>query len=195
MTFPIKKMSFSLTRWPTHGFSQPREVNDISELFRVHHAKVGRWAARMGGPGFDAQDAVQEVFMTAHRRLHDLTTEGKVLAWLFRTTRVVVRHQRRKRQWRLFLWGPLEETCEGVPSLQPTPHEELERRERVVGLYRILDELRDDHRTALILFELEGHSGDEIAELMGVGSSTVRVWLHRARADFLTRMREKRRSP
>ena len=50
--------------------------------------------------------------------------------------------------------------------------------------YRLLDELPEDERTALILFEIEGLSGEQIASLTGHRVGTVWVRLHRARAHF-----------
>ena len=48
--------------------------------------------------------------------------------------------------------------------------------------------MKEDQRTVLILFELEGHSGEEVAELTGTRPETVWVRLHRAREQFRTRL-------
>jgi RNA polymerase sigma-70 factor, ECF subfamily len=165
--------------------SQPAEraVHDTSSLFQRHAATVARWVRRLGGPGIDAEDAVQEVFLVAHRRLDDFAVEAKLKAWLFRTTVAVVRSHRRKLRWRrLFPWGPEERE---LASEGPTPLEELERRRLAAATYRWLDRLPEKHRAVLVLFEVEGRSGEEIGELLGVKVATVWVWLHRARARFL----------
>jgi DNA-directed RNA polymerase specialized sigma24 family protein len=52
-------------------------------------------------------------------------------------------------------------------------------------VYRILDRLTDKYREVLILFELEGASGEQIAALTGRKLATVWVHLHRARRQFL----------
>jgi RNA polymerase sigma-70 factor (ECF subfamily) len=69
------------------------------------------------------------------------------------------------------------------------PYESVERQQAARLVYRALDGLNHKHRTAVILYELEGHSGEEIAELMGTKLATVWVWLHRGRAKFLERLR------
>ena len=69
-----------------------------------------------------------------------------------------------------------------------TPVEEIERREQKLRLYRALDQLPGKLRTALILFDLEGLAGEEVAALTGTEIGTVWVQLHRARtklADLL----------
>lgn len=162
----------------------------IEELFRQYNASVARWAARLGGPGFDVHDVVQEVFVIAHRKLTDYSVEARLKVWLFRTTRAVVSQQRRKLKWNRFWHGRPEDLADTLASAKPTPVEDFERRENGAMLRRILEGMREDHRTAIILFEVEGLSGDEIADLMGVKSGTVRVWLHRARQVFIDRLKQ-----
>ena len=67
-----------------------------------------------------------------------------------------------------------------------TPQDEAERRERHQLLYRALDRLADSYRTTLILYEIEGLSAEEVAELTGVPVGTVCVRLHRGRAKLVT---------
>jgi RNA polymerase sigma-70 factor (ECF subfamily) len=160
-----------------------RPVCDLASLFAAHGATVARWVRRLGGAAIDVDDAVQEVFLIAHRRLTDFTVEARVKAWLFRTTAAVVRNHRRKRGWRRLFRRAIEEV--DLPSDRPTPLEALERSQTVAATYRLLDQLPDRQRAVLVLFEVEGRSGQEIAELMGVKLATVWVWLHRARQRFL----------
>jgi RNA polymerase sigma-70 factor (ECF subfamily) len=70
------------------------------------------------------------------------------------------------------------------------PVARLEGRERLLLVYRILDGLGEAHRTIFILFELEGLSGERIAEITGTRLGTVWVRLTRARRAFIERMRE-----
>ena len=69
------------------------------------------------------------------------------------------------------------------------PVARLEGRERVLLFYRILDGLADAYRTTFILFEVEGLSGERIAEITGTRLGTVWVRLTRARRAFIERMR------
>jgi RNA polymerase sigma-70 factor, ECF subfamily len=160
---------------------------DISTLFGEYGRTVARWVRRLGGPGIDVEDAVQEIFLVAHRRLKDFTVEARVKGWLFRTTEAVVRDHRRKQRWRWLFRRSIDEL--DLPSEWPTPVEDLERSQAAAATYRLLDRLPDRHRAVLVLFELEGHSGEEIARMMGVKLPTVWVWLHRARARFVDLVR------
>jgi RNA polymerase sigma-70 factor (ECF subfamily) len=158
---------------------------DIALLFRQHARTVARWAARLGGPGIDVEDVVQDVFMIAGRRLTHFTGEAKVTTWLFRATERVVHGLRRKQRLRRWLARSGDEVSPHLTSQRLTPVEEFERHQATRAVYRILDGLSDRYRRVMILFELEGLSTEEIAQLLGAKQATVRVWLFRGRAQFL----------
>jgi RNA polymerase sigma-70 factor (ECF subfamily) len=160
--------------------SQPDDAVDIDALYRLHARTVARWALRLGGPGIDADDVTQDVFLVARRRLRTFEPRAKITTWLFRTTEKVVRAARRRQRLRRLLTGDSAE----VAATGPTPLEAALRDETCRRVYRILDRLPDKQRRVLILFELEGLSTQDIAVLVGARPVTVRVWLHRARARF-----------
>lgn len=158
---------------------------DVEELYRLHARTVARWAARLGGPGVDAEDVVQEVFLVAKRRLRTFEGDGRVTTWLFRATANITAAVRRKQ--RLARWlgrGETEGESPGMGAAGPTPVEALEQRQDAEGVYRVLDLLPERLRRVLILFEMEGLSTQEIADLTDARVATVRVWLFRARAKF-----------
>ena len=65
----------------------------------------------------------------------------------------------------------------------------LERQHAARTVYRALDGLNSNQRAVVILYELEGMSGEQIATLMDTKLATVWVWLHRGRAKFLERLK------
>jgi RNA polymerase sigma-70 factor (ECF subfamily) len=163
---------------------------ELGELYREHAGTVARFAQRLGGPSLDVEDVVQEVFLVAHKQLPSFRGEARVTTWLYRITENVVRHRRRKERFRRWLGGSSEEVGGKQASLRPTPVEDLERREASRTVYRVLDQMSERSRTLIILFELDGKSGEEIAELTGQKVGTVWVALHRAREQFLERLRK-----
>jgi RNA polymerase sigma-70 factor (ECF subfamily) len=166
----------------------PRD--DLGALYRAHVGTVARWVARLGGPLIDVEDAVQEVFLVAERRRPTLAGPARITTWLYRVTAKVVSHRRRKDRIRRWLGGSSEEVAGHRQSEEPTPIEVLEARERAALVYRALDRMPEKYRAMIVLFEMEGMKGDQIAELYGAKVATVWVWLHRARALFLARLTE-----
>jgi RNA polymerase sigma-70 factor (ECF subfamily) len=158
---------------------------DIDLLYRAHERTVMRWAARLGGPDVDADDIVQEVFLVAERRLRSFDGSANVKTWLFRTTERIVLAARRKGRFRRWLSRSFGAAAAAMGAPRPTPAEALERDRASHEVYRVLDCLPERQRRVLVLFELEGLSTREIAELAGARVGTVRVWLFRARARFL----------
>jgi RNA polymerase sigma-70 factor, ECF subfamily len=162
---------------------------DLEEVYRAHAAEVARWAARLGGPGVDPEDIVHEVFMVAQRRFPSFQRAGNVKVWLYRTTAFLVRRRRQRERWRRWLGGSAQELAEHLPGSGPSPLEALERARREQRLYQVLDQLPEKYRTVLVLFDLDGLSGEEVVALTGRKVSTLRVWLFRARALFVERYR------
>jgi RNA polymerase sigma-70 factor (ECF subfamily) len=162
---------------------------DLDEVYRAHAARVARWVGHLGGPTADVDDLVHEIFLVADRRLPDFRGDAKVTTWLYRITERVVRGRRRNERIRRWLAQVrLTDVQRALAPTQLTPIEELERQRDVETVYRILDRLPEKYREVLILFELEGASGEEIAALTGRKLATVWVHLHRARTRFLEEM-------
>jgi RNA polymerase sigma-70 factor (ECF subfamily) len=169
------------------GIAGPRPAAGsptLEEVYRQHLDRVTRWVGRLGGPELDLEDTVQEVFLVVRARLPEFRGEARLSTWLYEITIRIVQRERRRARWRRWLGGSTEEVAGGIDSGRPTPADELERRQAVERLYRVLDRLGETYRTVFILYELEALPGPEIAELTGLKVQTVWVRLHRARQQF-----------
>ncbi len=165
----------------------------VEQIYRAHAADVARWAARLGGPRLELEDVVQEVFTLVQRHLDSYRGEAKLTTWLFRITENVVKHQRRKDRWRRWLPGSAsadDDPPKEQPSPDPSPEKSLEKQQSRELIYQALDKMNDRYRTALVLFEIEDLSGEEVAERMGIKLSNLWVLLHRARAELVRRVKE-----
>ena len=165
------------------------DAADVGELYRQHAETVARWVARLGGPLVDVDDAVHEVFVIAQRRRPSTEGPAQITTWLYRVTAKVVSHRRRKDWLRRWLGGSAQDVAAGMAAVERSPADVLEAKERSLLVYRVLDRLSKKQRAVLILFEMEGLSGEEIAALYNAKVATVWVWLHRARASFLAQLR------
>lgn len=167
----------------------PGEIAEsLAEIYRAHAADVSRWARRLQGPHGDVEDVLHDVFVIAHRRLAGFRGDSKITTWLYTITVRVV--QERRRRERLLRWLRLDRLVSLRRPDPPTPLEVVEHRRAAEVTYALLDELPEAERTALILFEIEGCSGDEIASVTGETTATIWVRLHRARARFRKVYRE-----
>jgi RNA polymerase sigma-70 factor (ECF subfamily) len=152
-----------------------------AEWFRDHVAALWRLVRRLGVPAGNIEDVVQETFIIACRRSADIGA-GQARAFLFGTAvRIASNHRQRAHRRHEVAHA------DGFES-QASPYPDAEQiliakrwRER---LERALGELSDPHREVFVLFELEGFSVPEIAELLEVPLGTVSSRLQRARARF-----------
>jgi RNA polymerase sigma-70 factor (ECF subfamily) len=130
---------------------------------------------------------MQEVFLVAYKQLPKLQNQDHLSVWLYRATNNVVRNLRRKEKARAVFHGVLE-AAGMTDDPGPTPDTQVEQGQTHAGVYKILDKMSEKYRTVLILFEIDGLSGEQVAKTLDVKVATVWVWLHRARADFLKRL-------
>jgi RNA polymerase sigma-70 factor (ECF subfamily) len=149
-------------------------------LYENQFAFVERICRRLGTPDAELDDVVQDVFMVAFRRLSDFDT-GRVTTWLYRIAANVVssRHRRRRiRSALLSLFGRAE-----PDSVRAADHD-YDAREAQAAVAQVLERMAPKKREVFALFELEGLTGEQIAEHVGCKLDTVWTRLHYARVDF-----------
>lgn len=178
---------------PRIGATTPLSLDAI---YRKHAATVTRWVARLVGRDLEIEDIVHEIFLVVHKRLHTFRGDSNITTWLYGIAVRVVSDRRRGRRWRRwFGWrGDRDrdgnDIVDAARALGPSALELLESQEAQRVVYQVLDTLSEDHRTALILFEIEGLSGQEIAVITGASIENVWLRLHRARKQFTRRFLE-----
>lgn len=150
-------------------------------LVREHHDFVWRSARRLGVPPGDLDDVVQEVFLTAARKL-DLIRHDR--GFLFRTCAFVASHARRTVQRRQEIVDA--ELVGSELDGAATPEETIETNEERAQLQRMLDALPNDLRDVFVLFELENFTKQEVADALNLPPGTVASRLRRAREEFMT---------
>lgn len=146
---------------------------------------VIRWIRAFGGLDADLDDLAQETFVVVRRQLGKF--DGKNLAgWLYRITQRTVRDYRERAWFRRALGKGLDDRRARRESIarQPDPSQVLEHREAIRFLTQLLAKISESHRTAFILFEIEGYTGEEIAQLEDVPLNTVWSRLHHARKEL-----------
>ena len=165
------------------------EPQTAAEIYRRHAGDVARWAARLGALRVDVEDVVQDVFAVVDRKLGSFRGDAKLTTWLFRITDKLVRNHRRRTRTRRFLLPWSAPAARKAPSHAPGPFDVLVAREDAHLAFEILNRLPEKQRKVLVLYEMEELSAIEIAELLDIKVSTIRVLLFRARARFLTELR------
>ena len=153
----------------------------VARLVETHYQRVWRVLRRLGVPAASVEDAAQEVFFTAARKLSSVIP-GHEARYLYGIAVKVAANRRRASAVRHEQKD--EAALADAISLVPPADALLERKQMRELLDLVLDALPDDLRAALVLFELEGFSEREIATLWELPLGTVASRLRRARAAF-----------
>lgn len=161
-------------------------------LFDRHFDFVYRTVRRLGTPDAEADDAAQETFWVAWRKLEGFA-EGRLSTWLYRIAANVVSGRHRRRRVREAVLGLLGRA--GEPPPPPGPDAALEGRDAQTAVAKVLARMAPKKREVFALFELEGLSGEEIAERVGCPVDTVWTRLFHARKDFERLARKQGLSP
>lgn len=165
------------------------DENAFTLLYRRHQASLYRYALRMTGSAWAAEEIVQDVFMTLIRqpKKYD-ANKGEVGAFLFGITRNRVMKHLDRLPRELSLESQSDSGVSKEPADLLTPAFWAERRERVEQVRDAVLSLPAEFREAVVLCELEELSYEEAAEKSGCPIGTIRSRLHRGRALLLARL-------
>jgi RNA polymerase sigma-70 factor (ECF subfamily) len=159
-------------------------------LFQRYFSIVSRQAIRLTGNREEAEEVVQEVFLTVYEKAQTFRGASAFSTWLYRVTAnaALSRLRRRKKGEEL----PLEDY---LPSFREDGHhqvrpvvdwsneleERLDSAERQRLIQQALDQLSPVDRAVVVLSDLEGLSDREIGSALGLSVSAVKARLHRSR--------------
>ncbi len=159
------------------------------QLYERHKQRVFRTAHRLLGDRAQAEDILQEVFVTVYRRLGTFDFRSAFATWCYRITvnicYDVMRKQERRAKYHAFDID-LEASDDLLQASASTqPDREVRRYEVQRYIEHALQQLSPDQRATFVLREVEGLSYDEIASAMQCSPKTVSSRLTRARQQLM----------
>ncbi len=170
--------------------NEPPQVDPLETLVRDNIGWMISVAQRLLGDRALAEDAVQEAFISAFRGLDDFENRASLKTWLHRITinAALMKLRKIKRRSEQSIDGYQPEFDEyGCRIEPPWKHVEsvediLESEQRRTQVHAAIDKLPGNYRIVLLLRDIEGYSTDEVAQMLGLSGSNVKIRLHRARA-------------
>ena len=130
----------------------------------------------------DAEDVAQEVFLRIFRSLNKWDSSRPLRPWVYGIT------VNRCRTW-ISKRGRIPEPTEFLQDVPSRPSDAPDG-ELTTALQAAINGLRDDYREVFILFHEQGQPYDEIAVAVGRPVGTVKTWLHRARLQVLSELKQ-----
>lgn len=137
----------------------------LDALVRLYQARVYRFGLRVCRDAVDTEDAVQEAFVTLSREVSRLREETSVGTWLLTVVKnACLRLMRPFASARKALGSPVDEPeALDLPDPAPTPEEAVSREQVVRGVREAIELLEPSYREVLVLRDIEGLSGPEVA--------------------------------
>ena len=134
----------------------------------------------------DAEDVAQDVFVQVYESIHSFKGEAKFSTWLYRIAITKsMDHLRRKKRKKRFafvqsLFGANNEMVHDPPDFHH-PGVKLDNKEQSAVLFKAIEKLPKNQKTAFVLHKVEGLSYQQISEIMDTSLSSIESLLHRAK--------------
>lgn len=175
-------LSLSARLFPAKRQPAPPQAVDVARLFQEHSPFLLRTVERLTGPGPHVEDIVQEAFLAAHVKRNQLAPDTRWRSWLYSVVLNLIQHHRRSYARRTRLEDAVQQH---IPTQhQPGPEELVEQSTNASRVREAMLSIPLEQRAVFALFEFEGLSGGEIANLVGIPVNTVWSRLRLARASF-----------
>jgi RNA polymerase sigma-70 factor (ECF subfamily) len=150
------------------------------DLHRTLYPMALSFLRKMGVDATELDDVCQDVFVQVFRYLGRFEHRAQLTTWLYKICLSQVSRMRRRHKVRealAKLFGTREAST--VQASVDLPEDELARRTAIA-----LADLSETHREVFVLYELQGLTGEQIAEVVGCPLPTVWSRLHYARLEF-----------
>ena len=174
-----------------------RVTEDFEAIYTSYHPRIVRYLTRLVGPD-PAEDLTQEVFLRVSRGLPEFKGTAKLSTWIYRIATNVATDRLRTKSFKQAQSGkavtPQDAPLDDVGALPDEKNSSLERqlmRDQMSScVHDYINALPRNYRAVVILSDIEGLMNQEIAEVLNVTVDTVKIRLHRGRAQLREKLRK-----
>lgn len=155
------------------------DLSAFEEIYKAHAGKLFSVACRMLGNPADAEDLLQDIFLSAHRKLDGFRGEAALGTWLYRLATNHCLDYLRSRASRT---EQVTDALDDEAGLFEAGSRGLaEQTVSKMDLERALARLPEGCRAAFVLHDVQGLEHKEVAEVLGIAEGTSKSQVHKAR--------------
>jgi RNA polymerase sigma-70 factor (ECF subfamily) len=164
-----------------------RDADAFRTIMQRHNRRLYRIARSVLRNGAEAEDAVQEAYVSAFTHLASYRGESSLAAWLSRIAmnEALGRLRRRRSTAEVATLDEARSEAEIIPFPRAAQNDDPERTMAQRQILQLVEQATDDlpeaYRLVFVTRVIEGMSVEETAELLGIKPQTVKTRLHRAR--------------
>ena len=171
------------------------------ELVRRYERPVFSLIYRMVRDRALAEDLAQETFLKVLNGIKTYRSDFKFSSWIFKiASNAAIDHLRKRTLDTLSLDGAPDATTPDaraataldVGDRGESPLQQVEARELGTAIERAIGRLRPEYRTCILLRHVDGHSYEEIAQMLDLPLGTVKTYIHRARNELRGYLKDRR---
>ena len=165
----------------------PKRSVDGSGVIEKNYQRIFFYIRGMVRSSSEAEDLTQEAFLRAHRERETVKDPEATLAWLYRiATNVALDRLRQRKSLATRVskvdLADIDPPDPGERSLEQI----LDQDQMSACVHRFLVDIPDTYRSVILLHDMQGLTGSEIAAMLKVPLPTVKIRLHRARRRLKT---------
>lgn len=163
------------------------DTDAFSELVLLYEKKAINFTYRILNDMSDAQDATQEAFLRVFDKIDSFQGNSSFSTWFYTILNNICLDilRKRSRQADTISIGQTDSNDEEyelqIEDSSPGPYEQLQKKSAMETLEKALTQLSDEHRTVIVMRDLNGLEYEEISSILKVSLGTVKSRLSRAR--------------
>lgn len=168
--------------------SKAGDTESFSQLVQIYERRIVNYAFRMLRDRDDAEDAAQEAFLRAYRKLDTFNGDSAFSTWLYTILNNICLDvlRKRKRTGEQTHISINQNSADDEYEIQiedssPGPYDSYRRKAAMKALEAAIGKLSDEHRAVIVMRDINGMEYDEIAKILGISLGTVKSRISRAR--------------
>ena len=158
------------------------DVDAFEEVYRATSGFVYNVVLRVLGNEQDAEELVQDVYMTIYNQLKNFRFESSFKTWVYR---IAVNQSINRSKTRVKHQAISFDEDMHAPAIKPDVHVAMEEQEHTAKIEQLLSLINPEQKACVVLRNIQGLSYQEIADILKININTVRSRLKRARETML----------
>ena len=161
----------------------------FGQLVQKYQNRLFNTLVHVTGCHEEAEDVAQETFVQAYVKLGSFQRKSSLYTWMYRIAFNLWITRRRRKRPEVSVDQVRDVSGDEPVDEGEDPLQRMEREERAWQIQLAIHELSEEHRTILVLREMEGCCYETISEILELPVGTVRSRLHRARLHLKDRLK------
>ncbi len=155
-------------------------INSFEELIRLYQGKIFNFLSKMTASREDAEEITQEVFIKVYKNLYKYNNKWSFSTWIYRIAINTLRSEYRKVKNAKAI--DYYATIPELPAnFSDYPEIAYEMKEQRVEIIKLIDQLKEDQKTALLLRCMQDFSFKEIGDILGITPDAAKMKIQRAK--------------